>query len=240
MLLETPVVLLGLAVLLGFKHSFDADHLIAVSNIIARSASKQTTIRLSISWAAGHMFTAAVLTFTLYALNQTLLQNFLANLQHIIPAMLFAIGFIGLLVETSYYHQHVHRHRGEEHSHSHFHPLGRLIRRSHELGREPHRVMAGIGIIHGLAGNDELLILFAVALEVTSLPGLLLGVGAFSVGVVGGMIFYGLALSLPILRHRGVRMKRVVNVTLASLSIVYATLLILGIESSLFPSPLIL
>ena len=91
--------------------------------------------------------------------------------------------------------------------------------------------MFGIGIVHGLASNDELLILFTISLSVTSLVGLLLGIGVFSMGVVIGMIVYGIGITLPILKFGRGRVRRVVNLTVSILSITYALLLLAGIET---------
>src|SRR5207247_5951822 len=69
-----------LALALGFKHSYDADHLVAVSNLITRSGSVRKTSLMSASWAAGHMVTAAIITVLLYTFRQTVLTEFLAQL----------------------------------------------------------------------------------------------------------------------------------------------------------------
>ena len=69
-----------LALVLGFKHSYDADHLVAVSNLITRSGSVRKTSLMSVAWAAGHMVTAAIITVLLYTFRQTLLTEFLAHL----------------------------------------------------------------------------------------------------------------------------------------------------------------
>src|SRR6058998_2570832 len=55
-----------LALALGFKHSYDADHLVAVSNLIARSPSLRKTMTMSLVWAVGHMLTASIITVALY------------------------------------------------------------------------------------------------------------------------------------------------------------------------------
>lgn len=91
--------------------------------------------------------------------------------------------------------------------------------------------MFGIGIVHGLASNDELLILFTISLSVTSLLGLLLGVGVFSIGVVLGMIVYGVGITYPMVRFGKGRVRRIVNIGVAVLSIVYALLLLVGLET---------
>ncbi len=239
-------VFFGLALLLGFKHSYDADHLVAVSNFLIRSPSNKSTARLSTSWAAGHMITASVITIALYVSSRTLLKTLLDNLEISVVIMLIVIGVLGILSETRYYHEHVHRHLFREHSHTHYHTslrstIQRLIPGSKirieqdETGRhseaEPHGTMFGIGIIHGLASNDELLILFTISLSVTSLVGLLLGVAVFSVGVVLGMIVYGIGITYPMVRFGKGRIRKTVNITVAALSIAYALLLLAGFET---------
>lgn len=220
-----PALFIVLALALGFKHSYDADHLVAVSNLLTRSNDLRKTARMSVSWAAGHMVTATVITVLLYEFRQTILQGVLSNFDLIVAVMLLVIGVLGLLVEFGFLHRHPHEHATEDrgvasHSHLHLH-----------LGRpSEHRTMFGIGIVHGLASNDELLILFLASLGVTSLLGLLGGVGVFSLGVVAGMILFGLGVTYPMLRWGHARVRRVVNVVAAVLSIAYAVYLFLGYE----------
>jgi len=215
-----PVFFVVLALALGFKHSYDADHLVAVSNLLTRSKSLRKTTLMSVSWAAGHMITATIVTVLLYEFRATVLQGVLANLELAIAVMLVVIGVVGLLVEFGLIHRHGHRHESEEHTHVHL-PL-------HEDPQ--HRTMFGIGIVHGLASNDELLILFVASLSVTSLVGLLGGVSVFSLGVVAGMIVFGIGVSYPVARWGTGRVRRAVSIAAALLSIFYAALLFLGFE----------
>lgn len=209
-----------LALALGFKHSYDADHLVAVSNLLTRSKGLRKTSIMSISWAAGHMITASVITFILYTFRETLLREFLGHLEFLVAIMLVVIGVLGLLFEFGLLHSLGHRHGEREHARPHVH-----LARWNE-----HRAMFGIGVIHGLASNDELLILLVASLSVTSLAGLLGGVGVFSVGVVLGMVLFGLGVSYPITRWGSIRVRRVVNVAAALLSLAYAAYLFLGFE----------
>jgi len=216
---------IALAVALGFKHSYDADHLVAVSNLLTRSHSLRKTALMSMSWAAGHMVTATVVMILLYEFRQTILRDFLSNFELVVAVMLVVIGVVGLLIEFDVLHRHPHEHElpdqhVESHSHTHVH-----VRRPDE-----HRAMFGIGIVHGLASNDELLILFVASFGVTSLAGLLGGVGVFSAGVVAGMILFGIGVTYPMLRWGRARVRRAVNVGAALLSIGYAIYLFLGYE----------
>jgi high-affinity nickel permease len=213
-----------LALALGFKHSYDADHLVAVSNLIARSKSLRKASLMSASWAVGHMVTAAVVTVLLFTVGRSLFGEFLANLEILIAVMLVLIGVLGLFWEFNLLHIHEHFHGLAKHTHLHSWLHGHLA--SHG----DHKTMFSIGIVHGLASNDELLYLLVVALSVATLGGLLLGVAVFSVGVVAGMILFSVGLNYPILRWGSERVRRVVNTAVALLSIAYAGLLFAGFE----------
>jgi len=218
-----PLLFILLAVALGFKHSYDADHLVAVSNFLTRSTSLRKTAWMSVSWAAGHMATASIITVILFFGREAFLTQVLGPLELAVGMMLIVLGVVSLAWEyevlPKFGHGHRHRHHDapeHEHVHVHRHPY------------RDHGAMFGIGIVHGLASNDELLILFVSALSVASLAGLLLGVAVFSAGVVIGMVSFGLALTAPIRRWSEKRVRRAVALVTGVLSIVYGALLLLG------------
>jgi len=221
-----PLFFVVLALALGFKHSYDADHLVAVSNLIARSPSLRKTTTMSITWAAGHMVTASIITVVLFFSRETFLTDVLNPLELAVGIMLILLGAISLAWEFGILPKfgHIHRHRHGpaplEHEHAHVHPGG----------YREHGAMFGIGIVHGLASNDELLILFVSALGVTSLGWLLAGVAVFSLGVVFGMISFGLALTYPIKRWDEKRVRRAVALVAGALSIAYGILILLGFQ----------
>ena len=108
----------------------------------------------------------------------------------------------------------------KEHAHLHL----------HGISKKEHGAMVGIGIIHGLASNDELLLLFTLTIGIEELSGILLGVVFFTLGVILGMVVYGLSINFPVQKWGQKRVTRVVNVTIASISIIYAIWLLLGLE----------
>ncbi|MFQ5552818.1 MAG: sulfite exporter TauE/SafE family protein [Thermoplasmata archaeon] len=210
--------LLGLAIALGFKHAYDPDHVVAVSNVIARSNGLKKTSLLSVSWALGHMVTAATVAILLFAFREVFLTELLAVLEILVVVMLVVIGVLALLWEFNILHVHEHWHGLFKHRHLH----------THAGKHGGHGTMFSIGVVHGVASNDELLLLLVVALGVTSLGGLLVSVTAFTVGVVVGMILFGVAVSYPLLRWRKEKIRRTVTVVAAVLSLTYAALLLLG------------
>lgn len=201
-----------LALVLGFKHSYDADHLIAVSSILRKSASLKSSVRLSVSWAFGHMLTATIVTALLFVFRESLLQSWLSTLEKAVGLMLVVLGALSLK-DALLRHSHRHKHSNLSHSHAHIH------------GREEaghfHRHIFGIGIIQGLASNDELLMLFTASLGVTTLGGIILGTGIFSLGVVLGMVAFSLLFSFPIIKLRGDLFYRIISLTAGSVGVFY-------------------
>lgn len=211
-----------LALALGFKHSYDADHLLAVSNLIARSPSVRRASLMSVSWAVGHMLTAAILTVVLFTIGRSVLLGFLEQMELAVGVMLVVIGVAGLLWEFNVFHVHEHVHGVARHTHLHSWLHGHLAKHGE------HKTMFSIGIVHGIASNDELLVLLFVALIVATLGELLLGVAVFSLGVVAGMVLFAVGINYPVVRWGSRRVRRIVNVVVAVLSIVYAVLLFAG------------
>jgi len=217
---------LGLALVLGFKHSYDADHLVAVSNLLVRSRDLRRTALMSVSWAAGHMLTASGITVILFVFREILLRPFLDQFEVLVGLMLISIGAIYLLWEfrvlhrIGLLHDHAHEHPAGEHEHPHFH-----LRRFGD-----HGTMFGIGVVHGLASNDELLILLVASFAIATIEGLLAGVAVFSLGVVLGMVLFGVGISYPMLRWGDAKVRRIIGVIASVLSIAYGILLLLGFQ----------
>src|SRR2546428_6524455 len=141
-----------LALALGFKHSYDADHLVAVSNLITRSGSIRKTSLISVSWAAGHMVTAAIITVLLYAFRQTILSDVLAHLDLLVAVLFLLIGVIGLLWEFNVLHVHEQWHGLVQHQHFPTWLTGHLTK----IG-EPQTMFYSRDILRNEC-NDELLV----------------------------------------------------------------------------------
>lgn len=209
------------ALVLGIKHSFDADHLIGVSNILAKSRSLGNTIKMSFSWAIGHMITAVLITILLFTFRDSILSFILDKFEILVAIMLIALGLISLY-QARFFHTHKHKHSNSAHEHLHIHLKNNESDHSHKH-------MFGVGIIHGLASNDELLLLLTVSLGLSSLFDMILGVAVFSLGVVIGMIVFGIILTYPILKIRSEQLVKIVNGTVGVVSIGYGALMIVGI-----------
>lgn len=209
----------ALAIFLGIKHSFDADHLLAVSNILPGAKSLPHAATMSLSWAAGHMLTAIAATLLLISFSQTLLPLLLDKLELLVALMLIFLGALGLL-QSGLLHRHTHSHSGKEHSHWHLH----LSSPAHA-----HRHMFGIGLVHGLASNDELLLLLTASLGLSTAFEMAGGVILFSLGVVLGMLAFSALFILPLLRAHSTRLPMLINAIVGIVSIGYGTKMLVGI-----------
>ncbi len=213
--------LLALALALGFKHAYDADHLIAVSNFLIRSPSIRNTVAMSLNWALGHMLTAGAITLLLYAAFSDVIVSSLSYFELGVGAMLIVLGILGIAWETGRFHVHLHRHGKISHAHPHVHAFGP------QKHLHPH--LFTVGAIQGLASNDELFTLLVISLGVVTLPGLILNVGIFSLGVALGMVLFGCLMTYPVARVGAVKAKRIVGVSVGVMSIFYGAFLLLGL-----------
>ena len=212
----------GLALLLGFKHSYDADHLIAVANFLRKAQTLKSALKISASWAIGHMITAAIITTLLYVFRESVLNAVLSNFDKVVGVMLIGLGLLSLK-DLFGFHTHQHSHNGGKHSHPHLHASDTSEK---ESKGHIHKHMLGIGIIHGLASNDELLILFTASLGLTTLGNILLGVAVFSIGVVAGMVLFALLFSYPLLKAKSDALYKIVTLVTGALSILYGVLML--------------
>jgi high-affinity nickel permease len=221
---------LVLSLALGIKHAYDADHLVAVSNFLARSKSMRDTAKMTISWALGHMLTAGVITMLLFtaAVRAGSISGILEHFESVVAVMLILIGLIGILLEVPIVHRHVHRHtmKAKTHTHKHSHRfggLGRFARKAHI-----HPPLFSVGIIHGLASNDELLALFAAGLGIGSIWMLIIGLVVFTAGVMSGMMAFGAIITYPVAKRKMDRIKLAITLVAGLLSIAYGFMMLAG------------
>ncbi len=230
--------------LLGIKHSLDVDHVAAVSSLLLKSPKITHTIKMSIFWSLGHTLTAGILTIILFLMKDVFLSNFLAGFELIIAIMLILIGLITIILESNRI-----KIGKKPHSH-HFHFSKKNRHPSHStsineqgdssvLKSEPNGLLRFnnnfvaitlIGILQGLASNDELLIILAFTLNLTNLLTVLAGIVLFSFGVTIGMIAWSSLINLPRIKGKQEKIIKWLNISIAIIAIVYGIYLLLGGE----------
>jgi hypothetical protein len=207
-----------LALLLGIKHSFDADHLLAVSNILTKPRSIIDTLKLTTNWTLGHIGGAVFVTIILFTFKDSLFPIIFEHFEFLVAIMLIGFGLFGLY-QARFLHSHEHKHGDEEHQHMHIHL-------KNDKKDHSHKHILGIGLVQGLASNDELLLLLTMSLGVAGLFDMVLGVVVFSIGVLLGMIAFSLLFSL---KANSLMLNRTVNVIVGAASIIYGSMMLFGL-----------
>ena len=180
-----------LAFIMGIKHAFDADHLLVVSNFLSRTKRLDESLNISLNWGIGHMLTAGIITLIIfYNVNSYPVVMLLENFEIIIASIMIAMGIISLTIGIPLQHKHEHNHDGIKHEHVHTHRVGGFINKD----LKSHHASFGVGIIHGLASNDELFIVLILGLGIGSVTTLLGALFLFSTGVVLGMMLFSILL----------------------------------------------
>jgi hypothetical protein len=182
-----------LGFLVGLRHALDADHLAAVSTIVADHPKRWRAAFVGTCWGLGHSVALLVVGGLLLAWRGQLPARWTEIFELGVSFMLIGLGVRSLRRSlrasgAAAAHQHggvVHVHEGEQ---DHFHV------RSWVVARRPFLV----GIAHGLAGTGSI-----TALALASMPNAasaLLYIGLFALGSIGGMALLTGAAGVPLER----------------------------------------
>jgi hypothetical protein len=167
-------VLLGF--LLGLRHSFDPDHVVAVSTIVARHRSSSAACWIGACWGVGHGATLLAIGFLVIALQVAIPAGFARGMELAIGVLLVLLGILNLMAAT---------------------PTSGLPARETPLRASLARPTA-IGLAHGLAGSAPVALLAMAAMPT---PGAALAyLAVFALGTIMGMVAFSLALAAPFAR----------------------------------------
>jgi len=190
------VTALGLGLLLGLRHALDADHVAAVSTLVARERGFVPSCLLGAFWGAGHTLALlgagiAVITFKL-----TITPGLEDALERTVGLVLVLLGGHVLLraLGELRVHGHEHTHGGGAHRHVHVHVGSPDAAHVHlfRVGGRPFVV----GLLHGLAGSATLtlLVLGTIASPISALAYILV----FGIGSTAGMLLLSGLVGLPV------------------------------------------
>src|SRR3989304_9047511 len=120
---EWAVLALGL--LLGIRHAFDADHLVAVTTIVSEYKNPLRAIWIGVSWGLGHTTTLFLAGGALLLLNLHIPERLALFFEFAVGLMLIVLGvqtFLSFRQHKVHVHTHTHNDEGlnpHEHFHSH-------------------------------------------------------------------------------------------------------------------------
>jgi high-affinity nickel permease len=187
--------ILGLGFVLGLRHALDADHIAAVSTVLATRPSWQASGLIGFSWGLGHTLVLLVVGAVVLALQIRIPESIANAAEFAVGLMLIALGgTLAVRVVRERWHSHSHDHEGRRHDHLHSHAATAGHVHAHWWSDSVKPLC--IGMAHGLAGSAALL-LVVVAASHTALEGIAY-IAVFGLGSIIGMVLIGLALSLPV------------------------------------------
>ena len=191
----TEILPFILAALLGFRHAFETDHLVAVSNIVTKRNSVLLSMKDGIFWGLGHSSSILLIGFGILLLKWAVPGEYFRSLEGAVGAMIVVLGLFRLwqFVKQKPLLVHTHEHTHDEQAQHHIHLHKTEVQNHSHL--HLHKVSFGVGILHGLAGSG---VLIAVAIaSVKTIGSSLFFLLIFSIGCIAGMMLASAILSLP-------------------------------------------
>lgn len=187
--------LLGVGFLLGLRHALDADHLAAVSTVLAERPSIRASSAVGFWWGLGHTLMLMMVGAVVLALGLRIPERFELLAECAVGIVLVVLGgTLALKLYRERWHVHSHHHDGERHMHLHSHQLQKDHRHRHWMALSVRPLC--IGMAHGLAGSAAVL-LMVVSVTERMAEGLL-SIAIFGVGSIVGMMVIGFTISLPL------------------------------------------
>ncbi|HKA62666.1 MAG TPA: high-affinity nickel-transport family protein [Methylomirabilota bacterium] len=239
---EIPLPALLLGLLFGIQHATDADHVIAVATIVARTRRFSAGALVGAFWGIGHTVTITVVGILIVVFHVAFPPRVALSFEFAAAAMLMWIGAQRIVsafrdsdpvpvahlsephahqAERPGMHSHSHSHGAMVHRHPHVHPPARLLRALQTVGPAQALRSALVGLVHGLAGSAAITLLVLSTMRSTAgAIGYLL---LFGGGTILGMTAITGLLSLPFTIGTGPvrRRRQVLAVTTGVFSVAF-------------------
>ena len=195
----TLASVLALGFVLGMRHASDADHVVAVSTIVARTKRLGAAWLLGAFWGAGHSLTILLVGAAIILFKVSIPPRVGLAMEFAVGLVLIALGLLNLLGGRLWKsHRHGHGHGAAAgHSHLHVHWLRPAwLRRSLETaGRGRLLRSLAVGLTHGLAGSAAIALLVLATIPTPALG--LIYLAVFGAGTLAGMLLLGAAMEVP-------------------------------------------
>lgn len=197
----TSLTLLFFGFILGLKHAIEADHIAAVSTLVAERKSVWGSAIVGAVWGVGHTLALLAVGILVLLLDLRISEQVERFLEMGVGVMLVFLGFnvLAKIVRGGTLHFHTHEHGGRPHVHPHVHDPLQAV--SHDEPESHHGLSLSprplfIGLVHGLAGSAGLMLLMVPTIDSKSLG--LLYIVIFGIGSIGGMMIMSFAIGLPL------------------------------------------
>ena len=187
-----PISSLAFGFIMGIKHSFEADHIAAVSTMAVNHKSIKKSTLLGFFWGIGHTIALLAVALVILSLKIKIPEKIALSLELIVAFMLILLGINVLItMKKKKIHAHKHKHGRENHIHFHSH----ILNKSHEH-KHLHKQSLFVGIIHGLAGSAALILIVLASIDSVFIG--LVYILIFGAGSLIGMSLISSVISLPL------------------------------------------
>jgi high-affinity nickel-transport protein len=211
----SAVGILSLGFVLGMRHATDADHVVAVSAIVARERTLRAAAPIGILWGLGHTLTVFLVGGAIILFGVVIPPHLGLAMELCVALMLVLLG--GLNVGQVLRRPNSHEHGAGSHVHGMPESRARSMR------------PLLVGTVHGLAGSAAiaLLVLSTIRNAFSALGYLFI----FGAGTLAGMLIITTALALPVAAtaRRFARLHRAFGVITGVVSVAFGALLIYDI-----------
>lgn len=182
----TFVFVLLLGFVLGMRHATDADHVVAITNIVSQQRRIRDAAWTGVWWGIGHSLTVLAAGSAIIGFGLVVPARLGMSLELSVALMLIVLGFMNLNTAFGWFHDP----SGAGHGHGKESPQVDCTLRRRAL--RP----ALIGFIHGLAGSAAVALLVLPLIRDTgSAIAYLLVFGA---GTIAGMMLITAAIAVPV------------------------------------------
>jgi hypothetical protein len=211
------IAMLSLGFFLGMRHATDADHVVAVSTIVARERRVSSAAIIGMMWGAGHTITILAVGSGIILFELVIPARLGLSMEFSVGLMLIFLGLmnlksfrtkvVGLKADTAarpithHVHEHVHDMAATDES---FHPVGAHTHAGsgsvdfmdHRFGKwklyQWIRPLV-VGLVHGLAGSAAVALLVLTTLHDPRWAVAYLLI--FGVGTIAGMMVITVAMA---------------------------------------------
>lgn len=214
-----PLIIFGF--LLGIKHAFDTDHVVAVSTMISEIKNPFRAALVGTYWGFGHTTTLFLVGLIILLLKISIPENISLSFELAVGFMLLFLGIKSIWQGQINLHEHIHQHENIAHDHLHMHELCKHFHQHHKSFL--------IGLIHGLAGSGALMIL--VLSTVNSIWEGIYYILIFGIGSIIGMSLISLLIGYPLVysTQKFPKIEKYLRIITGTLSMIFGIILIYDI-----------
>lgn len=182
------LVTFSIGFLLGVKHAFEADHILAVTTLVSEYKNVYKAALIGTFWGIGHTTTLLLIGLFVLLYKVSIPPDLSVLFESLVGLMLIVLGTRAIFNSSDVLHAHRHSHHDEQHAHIHIHLSGQ--QKSHQ-----HTRSFFVGALHGVAGSGTLMILILATLR--SITSGIFYILLFGIGSIVGMTLMSAAVGIP-------------------------------------------